>query len=217
MVPGFPLDGGRVLRAIVWWITGDGARATRIAARVGQAIAFAFIIIGLFRFFNGAGFGGLWLTFIGWFLMDAARSSYAQQETMERLRGVNVDDVMRSDWEVIDGKTDLETFVHDHLLRSGRRCFVVEQDGRVVGLITPHEVKHVAREAWKQKSIAEVMLPLDRLHSVKSNAPVRDALEKMGNEDVNQLFVTKNGDVAGLVSRGDILRLLQTRLELGKT
>lgn len=217
MVPGFPLDGGRVLRAILWWTTGDGARATRIAARVGQAIAFAFIIIGLFRFFNGAGFGGLLLTFIGWFLMDAARSSYAQQETMERLRGVSVDDVMRSDWEVIDGETDLETFVHDHLLRSGRRCFVVEQDGRVVGLITPHEVKHVAREAWKQKSVAEVMLPLDRLHSVKSNAPVRDALEKMGSEDVNQLFVTKNGNVAGLVSRGDILRLLQTRLELGKT
>src|SRR6266699_348729 len=105
MVPGFPLDGGRVLRAIILWITGSASRATRIAARVGQLIAFGFIIVGLFRFFNGAGFGGLWLTFIGWFLLDAARSSYAQFETIERLRGVRVRDVMASDWPIIDGKT----------------------------------------------------------------------------------------------------------------
>src|SRR6266702_8579500 len=94
MIPGFPLDGGRVLRAVIWWITGNGSRATRIAARVGQGIAFLFIIVGLFRFFNGAGFGGLWLAFIGWFLLDAARSSYVQQEMTELLRGVRVGDVM---------------------------------------------------------------------------------------------------------------------------
>src|SRR5712664_2058273 len=114
MIPGFPLDGGRVLRAIVWWITGSGDRATRIAAGTGQAIAFIFIIVGLFRFFNGAGFAGLWLTFIGWFLLDAARSTYAQFETIERLRGVRVRDIMAGDWPVIDAKTNLETFVHDH-------------------------------------------------------------------------------------------------------
>ena len=217
MLPGFPLDGGRVLRAIIWWITGDGARATRIAARVGQVIAFAFIIFGLVRFFNGAGFGGLWLTFIGWFLLDAARSSYLQLETVERLRGVRVDDVMRRDWQVIDGDLDLQTFVDEYLLRSGRRCFVVEQNGTPAGLITPHEVKNVERSHWRQKPVREVMLPLDRLHSVKPSTSVRDALEKMGNEDVNQLFVMTDGKLAGLVSRGDILRLLQTRMELGKS
>src|SRR5437588_5602721 len=105
MIPGFPLDGGRVLRAIVWWITGSAARATRIATAIGQVIAFAFIIIGLFRFFNGAGFAGLWLTFIGWFLLDAARSTYAQFETIERLRGIRVRDVMAGEWSVIDAKT----------------------------------------------------------------------------------------------------------------
>src|SRR5437899_4052870 len=139
MVPGFPLDGGRVLRASIWWITGDASRATRIATGVGQVIAFGFIIIGLFRFFNGAGFGGLWLTFIGWFLLDAARSSYAQFETIERLRGVRVRDVMASDWPTINDSTSLQTFVDDHLLRSAKRCFVVEEDGRAVGIITPHE------------------------------------------------------------------------------
>src|SRR5947199_10426544 len=124
MSPGFPRDGGRVLPAIIWWITGNASQATRIAARGGQGIAFAFIIIGLFRFFNGAGFAGLWLTFIGWFLLDAARSTYAQFETIERLRGVRVRDVMAGDWAVIDAKTSLQTFVHDHLLKSAQRCFV---------------------------------------------------------------------------------------------
>src|SRR5438876_10404697 len=136
MIPGFPLDGGRVLRAVIWWITGSAARATRVATAIGQLVAFAFIIVGLFRFFNGAGFGGLWLTFIGWFLLDAARSSYAQFETIERLRGVRVRDVMASDWPIIDGKISLQTFVDDHLLRSAKRCFVVEEDGRIVGMIT---------------------------------------------------------------------------------
>src|SRR5438876_7867813 len=122
MIPGFPLDGGRVLRAIVWWIVGDGSRATRIAARTGQVFAFLFIIFGLIRFFNGAGFGGLWLTFIGWFLLDAARSSYLQVETIEHLRGVHAADVMARDWPVIDGKLSLQTFVDDYLLRSAQRC-----------------------------------------------------------------------------------------------
>src|SRR5437016_12267831 len=138
MIPGFPLDGGRVLRAIIWWITGNGERATRIAATSGQGIAFVFIIVGLFRFFNGAGFGGLWLTFIGWFLLDAARSSHAQVEILKHLRGVRVRDVMTHDWPAIETGTDLQTFVDEHLLRSGHRNFAVQKNGKIVGLITPH-------------------------------------------------------------------------------
>ncbi|HLR07373.1 MAG TPA: CBS domain-containing protein, partial [Pyrinomonadaceae bacterium] len=214
MIPGFPLDGGRVLRAVVWWITGSASRATRFATTIGQLIAFAFIIIGLFRFFNGAGFAGLWLTFIGWFLLDAARSTYAQFETIERLRGVRVRDIMAGDWPVIDAKTNLETFVHDHLLKSGKRCFVVEENGHVAGIVTPHEVKDVDREKWSQLSVREVMLPLEKLHAVKPATSLTEALETMGREDINQLPVMSNGHLDGIVSRGHILRLLQTRAEL---
>src|SRR5437899_632605 len=167
MIPGFPLDGGRVLRAVIWWITGSAARATRIATAIGQVIAFAFIIFGLFRFFNGAGFGGLWLTFIGWFLLDAARSTYAQFETIERLRGVRVRDIMAGDWPVIDAKINLQTFVDDHLLKSGKRCFIVEEEGHAAGIITPHEVKDVDRQRWPELAVGEAMLPLEKLHSVK--------------------------------------------------
>jgi len=214
MIPGFPLDGGRVLRAIIWWITGSASRATRVAATIGQLVAFAFIIIGLFRFFNGAGFAGLWLTFIGWFLLDAARSTYAQFETIERLRGVRVRDVMAGDWPVVDAKTSLQTFVHDHLVKSAKRCFVVEENGHVVGIVTPHEVKDVDREKWPQLTVAEVMLPLEKLHAVKPATSLTDALETMGREDINQLPVMSNGHLDGIISRGHILRLLQTRAEL---
>src|SRR3989441_11120999 len=214
MIPGFPLDGGRVLRAVIWWITGSAARATRIATAIGQVIAFAFIIIGLFRFFNGAGFAGLWLTFIGWFLLDAARSTYAQFETIERLRGVRVRDVMTNDWPVVDANTNLQTFVNDHLLRSGRRCFIVEENGRVAGIVTSHGVKDVDREKWSQLTVRDVVVPLTKLHAIEPSSALTEALETMGREDVNQLPVMSNHHLDGIISRSHILRLLQTRVEL---
>jgi Zn-dependent protease/CBS domain-containing protein len=214
MIPGFPLDGGRVLRAIVWWITGDAARSTRIAAGVGQFVAFGFIFWGILRFFNGAGFGGLWLAFIGWFLLDAARASAAQLGITEMLRGLRVGDLMARDCPRVDGRVNLQTLVDEHLLPTGQRCFVVEEKGSVTGIITPHEVKSIARARWPYTTIDEVMLPLDRLHAVSSDTLVTEALETMGREDVNQLPVVNDGRLAGIISRGHILRTLQTRAEL---
>lgn len=214
MIPGFPLDGGRVLRAIFWWTTGDGKRAMRMAARVGQFVAFLFIIWGIFRFFGGAGFGGLWIAFIGWFLLDAARSSEAQVEVVETLRGVKVGDVMARDCPVVDGNTNLRTFADEHLLRTGQRCFIVEEQGRITGLITPHEVKDVAPAKWAFTTVDDVMRPLESLRTVTPDAPVTDALETMGREDLNQLPVVADNRLVGIISRAHILRLLQTRAEL---
>ncbi|HAF24880.1 MAG TPA: hypothetical protein DCK93_18575 [Blastocatellia bacterium] len=214
MIPGFPLDGGRVLRAIVWWLTGDANRSTRIAARVGQFVAFGFIVWGILRFFGGAGFGGLWLTLIGWFLLEAARASYAQVEITENLRGVKVSEVMANDWPVIDGRMNLQTFVDEHLLKTGQRCFVIEDEGRVSGLVTPHEVKTVERARWPQTTVEEVMRPLRSLHTVVPQTSITKALEVMGREDLNQLPVVHDGRLKGIISRSHILRLLQTRAEL---
>ena len=214
MIPGFPLDGGRVFRAIVWWITGDAARATRIAAGVGQLVAFGFIFWGILRFFNGAGFGGLWLAFIGWFLLDAARTSAAQLGITETLRGLRVGDLMARDCPRVDGRVNLQTLVDEYLLPTGQRCFVVEEKGSVAGIITPHEVKSIARARWPYTTVDEVMLPLDRLHAVSSDTLVTEALETMGREDVNQLPVVNDGRLAGIISRGHILRTLQMRAEL---
>ena len=216
LIPGFPLDGGRVLRAILWWLNGNPDRATRIAARVGQIVAFLFIAVGLLRLFAGSGFGGLWLAFIGWFLLEAARASYAEVEVMASLRGVRVADVMVTDCGTVDAHSTLQQFVDDHLLRTGRRCFVVRaEDGHVEGLITPNEVREVDRAEWSERSVSDAMRPIDRLRTIEPDAPATEALTMMAREDVNQLPVVSRGRLEGMVSRGQILRLLRARSELG--
>jgi Zn-dependent protease/predicted transcriptional regulator len=214
MIPGFPLDGGRVLRAVVWWITGDANRSTRIASRVGQLVALGFIMLGILRFFSGAGFGGLWIAFIGWFLLDAARASGAQVEIAERLTGLRVGDVMTQQFATVDANSNLETFVQEHLLPTGHRCFVVLEQGRPAGIITPHEVKAIDRGRWPYTTVGDVMRSLETLRSVGPERPVAEALEMMGREDVNQIPVVQHGSLAGIISRGHIVRVLQTRAEL---
>ncbi len=214
MIPGFPLDGGRVLRAIIWWVTGDGLRATRIAARVGQIVAFGFIILGVLRFFAGAGLGGLWIAFIGWFLLEAARGSRAQVEISESLRNVRVRDLVERDCVIVDGHDSVQNFVNKYLLRTGRRCFVVRNSGGMDGLITPADLKETDRERWPYTTVDEVKRPLDKLKVVTLDTPVSEALEIMSREDLNQLAVVREGHIEGIVSRGGVLRLLKTRAEL---
>jgi len=214
MIPGYPLDGGRVLRAVIWWITRNADRSTRLAAQVGQGVAFLFILSGLFRFFVGANFGGLWLAFIGWFLLDASRASYAQVELMAGLRGRSVADIMDRDFPTVEGHLSLQDFVDEYLLRSGRRCFVVVQNGKVAGLITLHEVKSVDRGGWSQTSVQSVMRPLGQLRTVAPDTPALQALELMSREDINQLPVISGGRIEGVFSRGHVLRFLRTHTEL---
>lgn len=214
MIPGYPLDGGRVLRAVIWWITHKADRSTQLAAQVGQAVAFIFILSGLFRFFVGANFGGLWLAFIGWFLLDASRASYVQVELMAGLRDRRVADIMDRDCPTVEGHFSLQEFVDEYVLRTGRRCFVVVQNGRVAGLVTPHEVKKVERSGWSQASVQSVMRPLGQLRTVAPDTPALQALELMSREDINQLPVVSNGRLEGVFSRGHVLSFLRTQAEL---
>ena len=214
MIPGYPLDGGRVLRAVIWWVTRNADRSTRLASHVGQAVAFLFIFLGLFRFFVGANFGGLWLAFMGWFLLDASRASYAQVELVAGLRGRRVADIMDRDCPTVEGHLSLQDFVEEYLLRSGRRCFVVVQNDQVAGLITPHEVKSVDRARWSQTSVQSVMRPLGQLRTVAPDTPALQALELMSREDINQIPVISGGRLEGVFSRGHVLRLLRTHAEL---
>lgn len=214
MLPGFPMDGGRVMRAIVWWKTGNQARATRIASLIGLFLAFGFIVLGIISFFQGAGFGGLWIAFIGWFLLNAARSSYAHNEMNEQLRGVRVADVMARDCPIVDGHTNLQTFVDEHLLHTGGRCFLIVENGVTAGLITPHEVKAVERAQWSYTTVYDAMVPIDRLKTVTPEMPVGEALQLLGSADVNQLPVVSNGRLEGIISRERVLQFLFMRAEL---
>jgi Zn-dependent protease len=214
MLPGFPMDGGRVLRALIWWYTGSMQRATRAASLTGRVFAFAFIIFGIYRFFGSEGFSGLWMAFIGWFLLDAANAAYARQELTERLRGVRVGDLMTLDCTVVDGNSNLQTFVYDHLLRTGRRCFLIAEQSVVTGLITPNEVKGIPKARWPYTTVFDVMRPLEQLRTVTPETSVSEALEIIGRDDVNQLPALANGRLEGMISRDQILRYLLTLAEL---
>jgi Zn-dependent protease/predicted transcriptional regulator len=211
MIPGFPLDGGRVLRSLVWAITKNADRSTRIAARVGQVVAFLFILDGIWRYFSGAGFGGLWIAFIGWFLMDAAKASYAEVGTTAALRGMRVDDVMSRDCVIVNRGMSLRDFVDIYLLKTGQRCFAVEDQGRLVGIITPRDVSNISRDRWDETTVREAMRPLQELHVITPDTPVLDALKLMARNDVNQLPVVANGTLQGMVSRSQLVQLLQVR------
>jgi Zn-dependent protease/CBS domain-containing protein len=214
LIPGYPLDGGRLLRALLWRIYDDVDRATRTAARVGQAVGAVFIGWGLLQFFTDAGFGGLWLAFIGWFLLTAAQASYAQVTIAETLRGVRVRDVMTDDCVTVNADLDLQSLVDNLLLRTGRRCIVVKRADRVLGLVTSNEVRGVARDRWHEVTAGDVMRPLDQLKTVGLDTPVTEAVTTMAREDVNQLPVVTDGRLEGIVTRGHILQLLQSRAEL---
>jgi Zn-dependent protease len=209
MIPGYPLDGGRVLRAILWWTTDSAERATRWASHVGQAVAFLFILFGLYRFFVGANFGGLWLAFIGWFLLDAARSSYAQFGLMAGLHGRSVADLMERNCPTVPGYLSLRDFVDEYLLHSSSRCFLVTQSNQVVGLVSADETKSVNREDWPQTSVQSVMRPLSQLQAVPPEMPAVKALELMGRENLDQLSVVSNGKLQGIFSRRQLLRFVQ--------
>jgi len=211
MIPGFPLDGGRVLRSLVWTITKNADRSTRIAARVGQVVAFLFILDGIWRYFSGAGFGGLWIAFIGWFLMDAAKASYAEVGTTAALRGMRVYDVMSRDCVIVNRGMSLRDFVDIYLLKTGQRCFAVEDQGRLVGIITPRDVSNISRDRWDVTTVREAMRPLQELHVIAPDTPVLDALKLMARNDVNQLPVVANGTLQGMISRSQLVQLLQVR------
>jgi len=214
LIPGFPLDGGRVLRSIVWAITHDVDRATRAAARAGQVVGFVFIAGGIFSIVVRSDFGGLWLALIGWFLLEGAKAHELNARLSATLRGVRVADVMARECVNVDAGTSLRRFVDEQLLRLTSKCFAVYQGDRVVGLISPEEVTHIDRGAWEHTTVSDAMRPLQSLHPVAPESSAGDALRLMGQEDLNQLPVVADGHLEGVVMRSYLLQLVQAKREL---
>lgn len=215
MIPGYPLDGGRVLRAVLWWISGSQPKATRWATQVGQGVALLLILFGLLRFFLGAGFAGIWIAFIGWFLLDAARAGYIQLGVMTELRDHTVADLMERNCPTVKGYLSLRDFVDEYLLHSPSRCFLVGHDSEPIGLITPDEIRTVPRDEWAQNSVQSVMLRLDRVRTVPPEMQAIEALEMMGRENIPALAVISNGKLQGIFSQSQVLRYLQLRSGTG--
>jgi Zn-dependent protease len=229
LLPGFPLDGGRMFRAMVWGVTKDFGRATRIAAASGKLIAYMMIGLGIFSLVTGGQggsvseyigrWGGIWLAFIGWFLLTAAQASVSQLTIRETLTGLCAADVMSHEVPTIPGNLSLEEYSSE-VLRTGRRIHIVTMDDRLVGLMNVTGLNQVPREEWSMNSVQAVMVPREKILWTSPEEPLQRLLERLMGADVNQMPVVRHGDdgaahIVGMVTRDAILRVIQTRSELG--
>lgn len=222
LIPGFPLDGGRVLRGAVWKITGNLHRATAVATSGGKIVGLGFMLIGVAMAigihvpFFGTGAGGLWLAFIGWFLRSAAERSFGALRTEEMLEGVRVSTLMRLHGNVLAPSLTLRVAVDETFMRSSEHAFpVVNGDGRLMGLLCLGDVRKIPRENWDHVTVFEAMTPIAKLTTAKPEDSAYDALRKLGGLDVDQLPVVEDGVLVGMLTRADVARWLE--LNIGAT
>ena len=214
LLPAFPLDGGRVFRAALWYFMGNLLRATQIASVVGQGFAYLMMGIGLFRAVGGNAVGGLWMLFIGWFLLQAAQTSYQQALVRRVLRGISARDVMRDQVAVVPADLTLTEFVHDYLMRSRESEFCVMEDGRLRGLIGLQDVKRVPREQWDEIRVEQAMTQEQQCPTVTTSQSAYEALMLLSSENTAQVVVREGTRLVGTITREDLLTYIRNRLEL---
>lgn len=215
LVPGFPLDGGRVLRAILWGATGNLRKATRWASFGGQLFAWLLVATGVLMLFGyrvpvlGGGFvGGLWLMFIGWFLNNAALASYRQLLVKETLDDVPVARIMQTRLDRVDPGLSVQRLVDEHVMASGQRVLPVERAGNFLGIVSLSDLQKSERRAWEQMTVQEIMTPVSRLACVGPREDAGEALAQLASRGVNQLPVLDGGKLVGLLRREDVLKWL---------
>jgi len=216
LIPGFPLDGGRILRAILWSATKDLRKATAWAAGAGRLIGWMFIGAGIAMalgarvpFFGTGLISGLWLILIGWFLNIAAANSYQQTVVRDLLEDVPVFRLMRLDVPTVAPTLTVSHLVYDYVMGADERAFPVMEGDRLVGMVCLEDIRKVPREAWERVTVGEIMTEANRLDTVAASEDVGDALEKLTRRDVGQAPVVENGRLVGLLRRRDILKWLE--------
>ena len=214
MLPGFPMDGGRVFRALVWGLTNNYGKATRVASVTGRLFGFALIVAGSIQLFVTGDQGGLWLVLIGWFLENAARSSYKQYQLRDALEGVTARDAMVPPCPVIQPYVTLDLLVSGYMVPTGSRCFSVQQDGEVTGLVTLGGVRQVPKEQWHERTVADVMVPTAQVLTARPTNEAVDVLMAMLEKGVNQVPVVEYGRIVGLVTRESLLQIVRIRSDV---
>ena len=214
MLPGFPLDGGRVFRAIVWSRNKNRLRATRIASKVGEWIAYGIMALGIVYMFWLGPFSGLWLLFIGFFLRAMASASYQQLVVETTLTGVTVADIMQRNFTTVPPDLTVDALVNDYLLRGNARAFPVMAAGDFAGLITLTDVRRVPSERWRDTSVYRAMTPAGRLYTVSPTVDITHVMRAMAVHDVNQLPVVQGRELVGMLNRADVMRFIQLRQDL---
>ena len=218
LVPGFPLDGGRVLRSLVWRSTGDVARATRIAARGGQLVGYTLIAIGILEvLFLGALIGGLWLVAIGWFLSQTAQASFLQFQVRRALADVPASRLMSRHLVDIPHDITLREAVDDYFLRHDHGAFPVREPERVTGIVTLAAIRNVPQDDWDHRRVSDIAVPLSESCTVDRSEPMDEVLDKLNTNGTNRVIVTEAGGVAGILTPRDLAQWLRRSEELGIT
>jgi CBS domain-containing protein len=215
LIPGFPLDGGRVLRSIIWKISGSLRTATRAASVLGEVVAFLFILAGIWLFFSGSVISGIWIGFIGWFLLTAAQAEKSQVMLEPLLRSVTVGEIMNPTPVTVPADISLQQLVDDYLLPYGLNSAIVMQGDQFAGLITLGDIRHVPLDQWPVTPVAMVMVPADRLPTASPTQSLDDVLPIMSMQNVDQLPVVQDGRLVGALTRDAILRFIEVRRSLG--
>lgn len=216
LIPGFPLDGGRILRSIIWRATGNLHTATRWAAGIGRLFGWLFIAagiamsFGLYVPFFGTGFAsGLWLAFIGWFLQGAANQASAKLALDEVLAGITVGQLMRQDCPSVEPEVSVATLVHERLLAGDDRTLPVVREGEVLGVVSVADVRAVPADSWWITPVASIMRNLDAPRVTAPDRPVEEAFEQLARQDIEQMPVVVDGHLVGMLRRRDVARWLE--------
>lgn len=208
MVPGFPLDGGRLLRAAIWYRTGNLRRATRIASRIGGGFAILLMLVGFFAIFRGYLIGGLWFVFIGFFLRQAAKSSYLMVMVKQTLGHMHVADIMRTDVAPAEASLDIQTLVQEYFLRYHLVSVPVTRDGYIVGVVSFRDIKAVPRDKWSVTAVESVADMATGAIVVKPSDSAGNLIQIMMRKRYDSLPVVEGGRVIGLVTRQDLMAIL---------
>jgi CBS domain-containing protein len=214
LVPGFPLDGGRIFRALLWGITKNMKLATRAASISGKIVAFLLIFWGIRLIFSGLTLNGIWMIFIGWFLFNAATSSYKQMLVKDALREVRVKDLMVTNFDTITPRLTIQQLVDDYILQHKDRGFLVVENGLVEGIVCLRDIKQVPRDRWPSTLIRDIMVSKDQLEKVTPGDDASIALSKLSTKNIHQLPVVEENKVKGILRRNDILNYLQFHADL---
>jgi Zn-dependent protease/CBS domain-containing protein len=204
LLPGFPLDGGRLFRAVVWKVTGDMTRATRVASAGGRWLAYVLIGFGLLSAFAGNVLGGMWLVFIGWFLRNAAISTYQQHLLLDVLSGVRAGQAMTPNPDTVPPDATVRELMEDFFMRRRYTAYPVTRDGVPLGLVTLQRIRETPREEWDALRAEDIMIPFDASIAVRTDEPMIAVLDRLKNSPARRVLVLRNGALAGIITASDI-------------
>ena len=213
MLPGFPLDGGRVFRSIVWARNRNLLSATRTASRTGEGVAYLLMAAGALQFYFNP-IGGIWMFLIGLFLRNASASSYEQLVVQETLGGIFAGDLAKRNFDPVPPDLTVAHLVDQYMLAGRGRAYPVMAGEELLGLVTLTDVRHLDRAEWPATSVYRVMTPIERLHTVSIQEPALRVLQMMAEHDINQVPVMDGRVLVGIISRAEMLRMMQIRRDI---